>query len=334
MASSPDLRWGIIGTGGIAAHTLSDLRLVESTEVIAATSRSQATADAFAANTGIPHAFDDVDRMLALPDLDIVYIATPHGLHAADARRAILAGKHVLCEKPLTMTVADAVELRDLAAEHGVFLMEAMWMKFNPTIIRVQQLIASGAIGEPRFVQAGMGFAPPATTERFWRAELGGGALYDMGVYPITFAHLVLGVPESITTVGRIRDDGVDLEEAVTLGYAHGALAQVTTSIEYSIVSHASIGGTLGTIEIDAPFHAATTMTATTGVWPNIVVEETVTPVEGSGYTPMFRAVNEAVREGLAEHPVHPMTATIEVLTTMETVRDQLAAQRDAAGNR
>lgn len=330
MASTPTLRWGIIGTGGIAAHTLSDLRLVETTEVLAATSRSQATADAFAASTGIPHAFDDVDRMLELPDLDIVYIATPHGVHAADARRAIRAGKHVLCEKPLTMTVADAVELRDLAAEHGVFLMEAMWTKFNPTIIRAQQLIASGAIGEPRFVQAGMGFVPAASTERFWRPELGGGALYDMGVYPITFAHLILGVPETITTVGRMRDDGIDLQEAVTLGYANGALAQVTSSVEYAIAGHASIGGTLGMIEIDAPFYAATTMTSTTGTWPNLVIEQTVTPKEGEGYTPMFRAVSEAVLDGLTEHPVHPMSATIEVLTTMETVRDQLAAQRDA----
>lgn len=328
MTTTRIIRWGIIGTGGIVPSVLPDLRRVEGCEVIAVASRTQERADEFAAAHGIPRGFGDLDAMLALPELDAVYIATPHPMHAAGARAAILAGKHVLCEKPMTMTADDARELQALAAEHGVFLMEAMWTVFNPTILRAQEIIASGAIGEPMLVQAGMGFTAPPFLERFWRADLGGGPLFDMGVYPVTLAHLVLGAPRSVTTRGRMRPDGVDLTEAMIFEYDSGAVAQITTSMEFHVPAVASIGGTTGWLVIQAPFHAATTITVQTGTYPDLVVETTQTPLEGRGYTPMIRGVAEAIGEGLLEHPLRPLSETIAVIASLERVRDLLAEQR------
>ena len=328
MTTTRTIRWGIISTGGIVPKVLADLRRVEGSEVIAVSSRTQARADEFAAAHGIPAGFGDLDAMLALPELDAVYIASPHPMHAAGARAAILAGKHVLCEKPMTMTADDARELQALAAEHGVFLMEAMWSVFNPTILRMQELISSGAIGEPMLVQSGMGFAPPPTFERFWRADLGGGPLFDMGVYTVTLAHLVLGAPDAITARGRMRADGVDLTEAVIFEYASGAYAQLTMSMEFSVPGVATIGGTTGWITIAHPFHAATSLTMPTGTYPAIVPKTIETPMEGNGYTPMVRAAVESIREGLLEHPARPLSETIAVIESLERVRDLLAAQR------
>jgi predicted dehydrogenase len=210
--SPATVRWGIAGTGGIGRRTVGDLRLCESAEVVAVASRDQQRANAFASDFGLSRAFGSWSEMCASPDVDAVYIGTPHSTHFAYAREALLAGKHVLCEKPLTMTADEARELGRIAAENGVFLMEAMWTKFSPAIQRAVELVSSGTIGEPRFFQAGLGFPVPADgPPRYWDAALGGGALYDLAVYPVALAHLFLGTPQSVSASGAMRDDGVDV---------------------------------------------------------------------------------------------------------------------------
>jgi len=229
------LRWAIVGTGGIGRRTVGDLRLCDTAEVVAVASRSRASADEFAKTWGLPLAFDDYASLCASPDVDAIYIGTPHATHFDYARRALLAGKHVLCEKPLTMTAAEALELGRLAAASGVFLMEAMWMKFSPAMQRAMELVGDGVIGELRFVQAGLGYpVPPEGPKRFWDAALGGGALYDMAVYTITLTQMFLGEPVAISATGTMREDGVDLEEAITLRFSSGALAQLATSITFT----------------------------------------------------------------------------------------------------
>ena len=216
-------------------------------------SRTAANAEAFAAEFEVPRAYGDYDALFADEDVDVVYIGTPIGTHAEVARRALLAGKHVLLEKAFTTTADEARELAALAAEQGRFLMEAMWMRFNPAIQRVLDEVAAGAIGDVRTVQAGFGFPPPPGAIH-WRPDLGGGALLDMGVYPLSFAHLLLGVPDRVEATGEMRDDGLDLTASVFLRYGDGRFAHALTSIAGPVDPVASVGGTRGAISLDAPF--------------------------------------------------------------------------------
>ena len=327
--AEPRTRWGIAGTGWISRTTIKDLRLTENVEVVAVSSRLQETADAFAAEEGIERAYGDYAWMLEDPDIDIVYIGTPHGSHCPMAFAAIEAGKHVLAEKPLGVDAAQAGELADLAEQRGVFLMEAMWMKFNPMIRALQRTIAEGAIGEVRWVQAAFGFGVPYDpASRFWDPAQGGGALLDVGIYPITLAQLFTGKPERISAEGTINPDGVDKRVLINLT-GNDVQAQLSTSIEHMLTPRATIAGTAGFIDVDMPFW----MSGGFMVWPEGARPggpepyEVREPIEGVGYVPMFRAVGQAVLDGLTECEIHPLSATIEVLDTIDEVRRQLLAQ-------
>ncbi|MFO1340479.1 MAG: Gfo/Idh/MocA family oxidoreductase [Burkholderiaceae bacterium] len=328
---SKRVRWGIVGTGGIARRTVSDLKLCENAELVGVCSRDATRAETFAAEHSIPLASGDFDRFCSSDELDAVYIGIPHGLHFDYAARALRAGTHVVCEKPLTMTSAQAEELQRLSRENRAFLMEAMWMKFTPAHLKVAELLRSGTIGQPKLIQAGAGFAaPPNGPRRYWVAELGGGALYDLGVYTIALAHAVLGVPDQIVALGTIRDDGVDLQEAYTLHYDSGAMAQLANSLVALIPPAGWIGGTTGSIVLGEPIFAPRTIRVMTGQPPAPPhVEEFTFEREGAGYVPMFRAASEAILRSDLEHPIHPMSDTVAVLRTMERVRAQLMDRRD-----
>lgn len=323
------VRWALLGTGGISTRTVGDLRLTENARVVAVGSRDLARAQEFAATHDIPLAFGDLDELLASDEVDAVYIGIPHGVHFEAAARALSAGKHVVCEKPLTMTVAEAEELGRLARENGVFLMEAMWMKFTPAFEKIREVIAAGTIGEPRLIQGGAGFpVPPNGPQRFWVAELGGGALYDLGVYTLTFAQAILGEPSDIRAVGHMRPDGVDLDEAYTLRWESGAMAQLTNSIVALVPPAVWVGGTAGAIVVSEPIFNPRSIRVTTGTPPAPpTVEEFAFEFEGAGYVPMFRAASAAILRGDLEHPVHPLADTVAVLRSMERVRDLLRAE-------
>jgi len=324
------VRWAVVGTGGIARRTVGDLMLCANADLAAVCSRDQAKADAFASEHGIPLSFGDFAELCASEEVDAIYIGIPHGLHFRYAAQALRAGKHVVCEKPLTMTAAEAEELQRLSHEHKAFLMEAMWMKFTPAMMKVRELISAGTIGEPRLIQAGAGFpVPPDGPARYWVAELGGGALYDLGVYTLALAHAILGVPEDVVVRGDIRPDGVDLTETYTLTYASGAMAQLTNSLTTFIPPAAWIGGTKGSIVINEPIFAPRRIRLATGEPPAPpAVDEFAFDQEGAGYVPMFRAAGEAILRGDLDHPIHPMKDTIAVLRSIEDVRDGLVRQR------
>ena len=329
--SAQRVRWAVVGTGGIGRRTVADLRLCDSAEVVAVCSRSRASAEQFANSWKLPLAFDDYDALCASPDVDAVYIGTPHSTHFDYARRALIARKHVLCEKPLTLAAAEAQELGRLAEASGVFLMEAMWMKFSPAMQRAIELVGAGVIGEPRFVQAGLGYPVPADgPKRFWDAALGGGALYDMAVYTITLTQMFLGDPAEISATGSMRPDGVDLEEAITLKYTSGALAQLATSITTLIPPRGWVGGTQGCIEFGEQLFSPGSLRLVVGKppAPPTVKDETFTK-EGAGYVPMFRAVNQQILAGATEHPLHPVSATERVLRIMQIIQGKLAQERD-----
>jgi predicted dehydrogenase len=272
----------------------------------------------------VPRWHGDYDALFADDDVDVVYLGTPISTHAELARRALLAGKHVLVEKAFTTTAAEARELAALATERGRFLMEAMWMVFNPAIRRLLDEVAAGAIGDLQTVQGSFGFPSPPDAI-IWRPELGGGALLDRGVYPLTLAQVLLGTPESVEATGEVRDDGLDLTASVFLRYGGGRFAHALTSLAVFVGAGATVGGSRGVVTLDAPFHMTETFSI---VEPPFGVPRTVTERrEGNGYVPMFRAVSEAIGEGLLEHPWRPLRDTIEVLETMDEVRRQLAAR-------
>ena len=321
-------RWAVAGPGSIAARTLPDLTLTENVEVIAVSSRTQQRANTFASEFGIPRAYGAYQAMLADPDVDVVYICAPHGAHFAMTAQAIRAGKHVLCEKPFTVNAAQARRLADLARDHNVFLMEAMWMKFNPTVRRLREVVEAGTIGAVRHITAAMGFPVPAAATRFWSAEQGGGALLDLGVYVLTFVEMFLagGGEMTVSSVhGRIREDGVDTRALVTLA-AGEATAPIATSIDHTVVPAVSIAGTSGFILVDMPFWVPKGFDVyPRGLGPGAPPPSRVeTDTEGAGYVPMFRAVSEAVQSGWTEHPAHPLSATIGTLELVDEVRRQL----------
>jgi predicted dehydrogenase len=319
-------RWGIAGTGWISRHTLRDLRLVENLEVVAVGSRSRERAEAFAAEEGLAAAYGSYDELLA-SDVDLVYVCTPVGAHVEMVTAALEAGKHVLCEKALAADAAGARALAELARERGVFLMEAMWTTFNPAIRELRRRVADGVVGDVRWVQAGFGFpAPPGS--RFWDAQ-GGGALLDLGIYPITLAHLLLGRPTAVEATGTARADGVDTTAMVALDH-EGGRAQLATSIEHVVTPSASVAGSRGFVELGTRFWMTDSFTVwPEGAGPGAAPPETVRcELEGIGYVPMFRHVSQCVLDGRTESPVHPLGATVAVLETIDEVRRQLVAAR------
>jgi predicted dehydrogenase len=320
-------RWGIVGTGGISRTTVGDLHLTENLELVAVASRSAENAEAFAAAHEVPRAYGDYDALFAAEDVDVVYIGTPIATHAELARRALLAGKHVLVEKAFTTTAEEARALAALAAEQGRFLMEAMWTRFNPAFQRMLDEVKGGAIGELRSVQASFGFPPPPGWI-IWQPELGGGALLDMGVYPLTLAHVLLGAPDRVEATGEIREDGLDLTASAFLQYANGKFATALTSIRGFVGADATIGGTSGFITYDQPFLSAGSFRVVTTPFesPRTVTVE----LEGNGYVPMFRSVSAAVADGLLEHPWRPLRDTIAVLKTMDQIRRQLTSRQES----
>jgi predicted dehydrogenase len=322
-------RWGIVGTGGISRSTVGDLHLTENLDLVAVASRTADNAAAFAAEHEVPSWYGGYDALFAADDVDAVYIGTPIGTHFDVARRALAAGKHVVLEKAFTTTADEARQLAAHAAERGRFLMEAMWMRFNPAFRRMLAEVADGAIGDVRSVQAAFGFpAPPHFIH--WRPELGGGALLDMGVYPLTLAHALLGVPQSVEATGELRDDGLDLTASAFLRYGDGRFAHALTSLRSFIGAGATIGGSRGFITYDHPFLSAGAFRVET---PPHGTPRTVTvDLEGRGYVPMFRAASEAIADGLLEHPLRPLADTIAVLETMDEIRRQLGAGQSASG--
>jgi predicted dehydrogenase len=315
-------RWGILATGGIATAFVQDLKLLPDAELLAVGSRSAEAAEAFAGKHGIPRAYGSWRELADDSDLDVVYVATPHSAHYAATRILLEAGRAVLCEKPFTLDLTTTVELIDLARERGLFLMEAMWMRCNPGVLRVVELIRDGAIGRVSSVHADFGVAGPFEPSHRMRApELGGGALLDLGVYPVSFAHLILGMPEHVRAWAKIGPEGTDENTGIVFGYDSGAIASLTSGMLGQTSLAATVTGTKGRIVLDPPFHRPDRFTLhRDGVEPE-VVEVTR---EGLGYRYEAAEVQRCLRAGLTESPLVPHAATIQVMDLLDKIREQI----------
>ncbi|AXE40089.1 Gfo/Idh/MocA family protein [Acidipropionibacterium virtanenii] len=320
-----DIRWGILATGGIAHMFTSDLRTA-GLDVAAVGSRSQASADAFAHEFEIPAAHGSYEALVADPDVDIVYVASPHGFHAEHAALALEAGKHVLVEKAFTLTQPQAAALRDLAAANKLLLMEAMWTRYVPNMIRIRELIRSGTLGQVRAVIADHTQALPTDpTHRLNSLELGGGALLDLGVYPVSFAHDILGAPETITATGRLGSTGADTEVVVTMTHADGAISTSISSARTAGPNEAHILGTEARIDLDPVWYTATTFRLVGR--HGEVIESYDAPVAGRGMQYEALAAEQYLREGRTSSELEPIDETVAIMGTLDEIRRQIGVR-------
>jgi predicted dehydrogenase len=316
------LRWGILATGGIAHSFTSDLRTAGRT-VTAVGSRRSDAAEQFAAEFDIPAAHGSYEALVADPDVDIVYVATPHPFHAQNALLALDAGKHVLVEKAFALNATEAAAVRDRAAERGLLAMEAMWTRYLPHMIRIRELIAQGALGEVRTLFADhMQKLPDDPAHRLNAPELGGGALLDLGIYPVSFAWDILGAPTEISAQARFSDAGTDTEVATIFRHAGGALSTTLSSSRGAGPNTAHIIGTEARIDIDEVWYSPTTFRLTTP--DGEVVEEYAAEMEGRGMQFQALHAEKLVAEGRLEGDVLPIDETVQIMGTLDEVRAQI----------
>jgi predicted dehydrogenase len=320
MADSP-VRWGILGTGGIARAFVTDLQLSDTGIAVAVGSRSQESADRFAGPFGIDHQHASYERLVADPDVDVIYVATPHPMHHDNAILALRAGKHVLVEKPFTMNAAEAREIVHVARERGLFAMEAMWTRFLPHVAVIRDWLARGLLGDVVTVTAdhGQWFAEDPAF-RLFTPELGGGALLDLGIYPVSFASMVLGTPSRIVSLSDPAFTGVDAQTSMVFGYGSGAQALLTCTLRAKGPTRAAIVGSDARIEVEGAFYAPAAVTLVPRNGDPVRVESVH---EGRGLRHQADEVARRLAAGDLESPLMPLEETISIMETMDTVLSQ-----------
>jgi predicted dehydrogenase len=322
---SAEIRWGVIGPGRIAENLVKDFAVVDGARVVAVGSRSIDRAQAFAGRHGIDRAYGSYAEILADPDVDVLYVATPHPQHHAIALAAIRAGKALLVEKSLTATAAGAAEVVARARETGIFVMEAMWTRFQPVVVELRELVADGAIGEVRSVQADLGVSREYDpTDRLFDLALGGGALLDVGVYVVSFAQMLLGTPERIVAAGSLFPTGADAESSLLLDHGDGRTATLMTSLRNALPGQARVFGTTGWIDVLPRFHHPTTIVLhRAGAEPETITRQPI----GAGYAHELIEVSECVRAGHSESRVMPLADTLAVQTLLGEAAEQLGVR-------
>ena len=315
------IRWGIAATGHIAGSFATGLGQLDDAELVAVGSRSAERAEAFGEQHGIPHRHGSLDDLAADPDVDVVYVASPHAVHERDTRLLLAAGKHVLCEKPFALDRLQGVAMVADARSQGVFLMEAMWSRFLPAYGILRDLLAEGRVGDPCLVEADFGFRrdlDPA--HRLFDLALGGGALLDLGIYTVQLVAMVLGHPDGVVAQGHLGDTGVDEQVAAVLHHPGGRLGVVKAAIRTGLSCSARISGTDGWIEVPPFMHAPDHLV----VGAAGQTERIDAPWEGEGLRFQAVEVHRCLRAGLTESPVMPLDETLALAGTLDEIRAQI----------
>ncbi|MDP9118210.1 MAG: Gfo/Idh/MocA family oxidoreductase [Actinomycetota bacterium] len=326
---SAPIRWGLMATGGIARTFAQDLRSLPDCEIVAVGSRSRSSADAFAPDLSIARRHGSYADLVADPDVDVVYVSPPHPVHRDATLLAIEHGKAVLCEKPFAMDRRESQQMVDAARSASVFLMEAMWTRFLPHVARLRQILAAGTLGDLVYLTAEHGqWFPQDASHRLFAPSLGGGALLDLGVYPVSFAHLVLGPPSSVTAVSTPAFTGVDATTSMILRYPSGAHAVLTTSLAAKSNNPAVIHGTEARLEIDGWFYTPTSMRVVSR--DERVLESFSTPPGGRGMEFEAAEVNRCLRAGLTESPLMPLGETLDIMGVLDEIRAQIGLDHTA----
>ena len=313
------VRWGILGTGAIARQFVEGLNSLPEAEVLAVGSRSEASAAEFADEREIPRRYASYDDLAADPDVDVVYVATPHPFHADNAELCLEAGKAVLCEKPFTLYAAEAERIVWLARDRGLFLMEGMWTRFFPLMEKLRRLVSDGAIGEVRMLNVDFGFrADLDPASRLFDPKLGGGALLDVGVYCVSLASMVLGKPSRTVGLSHLGETGVDEQASVVLEHEGGRLANLSIGIRTATPQEVTIMGTDGYLRVHSPWWRPTSMTISR---PGEGTETVEAPVSGNGFNYEAAEVMRCLEAGATESEIMPLDETLSVMRTMDGVR-------------
>lgn len=318
-SSSAGLRWGILATGGIAHAFAADLRTA-GLDLVAVGSRRAESARSFADEFGVARAHGSYEELAADPDVDIVYIASPHPAHAENALLMIAHGKHVLVEKPFTLNAAEAAAVRDAAADKRVLAMEAMWTRYLPHMVRIREIVAAGTLGEIRALTADhTQHLSDDPTHRLNDLALGGGALLDLGIYPVSFAWDILGAPVTVSVSARIGETGADTEVATVFAHASGAVSTSLSSSRAAGPNTAHIIGTDARIDIDRVWYTPTSfrVTATDGT----VLEAHTSEVEGRGMQYQALAAEELVAAGRIDSGILPLEETVAIMASLDEMR-------------
>ena len=314
------MRWGILGSGWIARKMAEALQVLPDAELIAIGSRSRDKAEAFGRENDVPLRFDRYEDLVASPEVDVVYIATPHSSHAHDTMLALQAGKPVLCEKALTVNAGEAEALIAQARVEKLFLMEAMWSRFVPAMVKLREWIAAGGIGEIRHVSATIGWAREyEANSRLYDPTLAGGALLDIGVYPVSFFSMLLGAPSNVSGVMQAAPNGVDMQCAGSLIYPNGALATFVASLSTDMPCDALVVGSEGRIRIHAPIVApeALTRESSDGTQETVQI-----PYLGNGYPHEVIEVMECLLSRKLESDIMPLDESLAIMQTMDGLRE------------
>ncbi len=326
--AAPTLRWGVLAPGWIAQNFASALRRGTRQEIVAVGSRNLDRAKAFADEFGATNAFGSYEELVSDPQVDIVYVASPHSEHHRQARLALGAGKPVLVEKAFTRNATEARDLIELARSKNLFALEAMWSRFLPHYDVIQQAVQDGLIGDVTTVFADHGqLLYPDGPERLSNPELAGGALLDLGVYPLSFAAFVLGPFTSVTATGTLTDRGVDSQEAVTVTNASGALGVLHASMLAHSSTTASICGTDGRLDIGGPFYAPTWVRLLSSDGEVLDQYDSVDDVVHQGLRYEAAEAARCLAAGEVESALHPLSETLRVMEAMDTVRAQLGVR-------
>ncbi|HJP29227.1 MAG: Gfo/Idh/MocA family oxidoreductase [Candidatus Latescibacteria bacterium] len=315
------IRWGILGTGNIAHQFARGLADTADATLAAVGSRSAATADAFGDEFGIPRRHATYQDLASDDAIDAVYVSTPHPYHKDNSILLLEHGKAVLCEKPFTINAGEAKVVIDVARQRDVFLMEAMWTRYVPAVVRARKLINEGAIGDVRMVQADFGFRAGVNPEgRLFNPSLGGGALLDVGIYVSSFASMVLGPkPSEVVSTTQIGETGVDEQSAMLLKYPGGEIAVLSCAVRTGTAVEARIFGTDGSITFHSPFFKCDAITVKRGGDE----ERIELPLQGNGYNYEAAEVGRCLRADLRESDVMPLDETLALMELLDSIRAQ-----------
>jgi predicted dehydrogenase len=321
MNNLSTIRWGILGPGNIARRFAEGVLSVNDARLTAVGSRDLARANAFADQYDIPKRYGSYQELVDDPEVDVIYVATPHNFHKEHSLLALHAGKPVLCEKPFTINAKEAEEVIAAARQRGLFLMEGMWTRFFPLMYRVRELLQERAIGEPRMLTADFGFRAEINPEgRLFNPALGGGALLDVGVYPVSLAFMVFGAPQRITGLATLSETGVDEQAGMVFGYQNGEIALLSTSVRTTTPQEAVILGTEGRITIHPPWWQPRAMTITRYGKPAEPIE---VPFESTGFNYEATEVADCLRKGKRESDIMPLEESLAIMRAMDTLRAQ-----------
>lgn len=316
------VRIGILGTGRVAHDFAAGVREAKNIELIAVGSRSGEFANRFADEFDLPKQFSAYQELANDPEVDLVYIATPHAMHRENSLMCLDAGKAVICEKPFAINASEASSVIERAREKGLFLMEAMWSRYIPAIIKLRELLAENTLGNVQLMIAGGAYIPDFdSTFYLFRPELGGGVLLDSGIYLVSMASMIFGPPTKILAAGSIGESGVDEQETILLQHKNGAIATLYVSLKAKASPEFTLLGNRGRIFVHAPLFAPKKLTIST---EGNMDETLELPFSGNGY--QFEAMEAArcIDAGQTESDTMPLNETLSIMQTMDEIRRQL----------